>query len=69
MDYISQTVGGYGVISIFRDWIRRLVPYFWGDGEIAPNLLKMSRCPHLACRRNQTAQPVKTENILSTEDR
>ena len=37
MDYISQTVGGYGVISIFRDWIRRLVPYFWGDGEIAPN--------------------------------
>ena len=31
---------GYGVILISRDWIRRLVPLFSGDGEIAPNFGK-----------------------------
>jgi len=27
---------GYGVILISDDWIRLLVPLFWGDAEIAP---------------------------------
>jgi len=29
---------GYGVVLISRDWIHRLIPCFYGDGEIAPNL-------------------------------
>ena len=28
--------GGYGVI-LTHDWILHLVPYFRGDGKIAPN--------------------------------
>ena len=49
----------YGVILISRDWIHRLAPYFWGDGEIAPNFEKeISQCPHSpTC--NQMAQHMK----------
>jgi len=53
---------GYGVILISSDWICRLVPYFHTDAEIAPNFAKISRCPHLAPCRNQTAQRLKTGN-------
>jgi len=61
----STNIWGCGLILISCDWILCLAPYFWGDGEIAPNFAKNFRCPRLASCHNQTAERMKTENILS----
>ena len=56
----------YGVILISRDWIRCLAPLFLERlGQLPQILPKISRCPHLPTCRNQTAQHMKTENILT----
>ena len=35
----------YVIVLISHNWIFRLVPYFWGDGEIAPYLAKKLTVP------------------------
>ena len=35
--YVTMSWGGYGVI-LTHDWILHLVPYFRGDGKIAPKI-------------------------------
>jgi len=58
---------GCGVILISSDWICCLVPYFWGDGEIATNFVKNLACPYSPTTCNQMVQHMKRENILLKE--